>query len=250
MYQRHPLSAAFPTMSNDDLHELAADIKENGLENPITIYEGKIIDGWNRWSACQLAGIKNPPVVELPTDKDPRRWVLSQNLWHRHLDKHQRATAIVSVMEWKEKGASGGITVAEMAEMANVSKMTINRAKKAVKEGKGEAIIAGEAKFDRPEEIRYKRKKLADPRFKNVDYEAVVERNNEMQSQAEQLLEENEILRRQLEADDKVKESLKIIDEQVSVIRILREKIETLTNTANEAIKQAKRANKSGKQHN
>jgi ParB-like chromosome segregation protein Spo0J len=54
----HPFSAMFPPISDDDFKELIADIKANGLHQHIVRYQGKILDGNNRYRACLLAGIE------------------------------------------------------------------------------------------------------------------------------------------------------------------------------------------------
>ena len=56
--QFHPIAAIFPLMGEDELQALADDIRDNGLRNPILRFEGKILDGRNRLTACRLAGVE------------------------------------------------------------------------------------------------------------------------------------------------------------------------------------------------
>ena len=57
-YQFHPIAAIFPLLEGDELNALAADIKANGLREPCWLYEGKILDGRNRKTACRMAGVE------------------------------------------------------------------------------------------------------------------------------------------------------------------------------------------------
>ncbi len=97
-YEAHPAANIFPMMPGDSLRDMAADIRENGLMNPIEIFEGKIIDGRNRYKACQLIGMK-PRFHEITTgeDFDAVTYVLSLNLHRRHLTTSQRAMVAVEV---------------------------------------------------------------------------------------------------------------------------------------------------------
>ena len=45
MYTQHPLSAAFPAMSADDYRALKDSVENIGVQNPITLFEGMVIDG-------------------------------------------------------------------------------------------------------------------------------------------------------------------------------------------------------------
>lgn len=82
----------------EELDRLAADIAENGLRNPIVLdSHGRILDGRNRWAACEIAGVK-PDTVLFDGD-DEAAFVLSVNVARRHLTTGQQAmsTALVLV---------------------------------------------------------------------------------------------------------------------------------------------------------
>jgi ParB-like chromosome segregation protein Spo0J len=54
----HPIANLFPEMTGSDYDALVKDIKSNGLIEPITLFEGKILDGRNRARACLEAEIE------------------------------------------------------------------------------------------------------------------------------------------------------------------------------------------------
>src|SRR5262249_18836723 len=85
----HPLADVLPLIEGAEFDRLVADIREQGLLNPITMYEGKILDGRNRYRACRAAGV-TPRYVEFE-GKDPAAFVVSQNLERRHLLPSERA---------------------------------------------------------------------------------------------------------------------------------------------------------------
>jgi len=88
----HPLAKLFPLIATPELDELADDIKENGLREPIVLYDGKILDGRNRYIACVQAGVE-PLFVEYPGG-DPIAYVISKNLKRRHLTAEQKREII------------------------------------------------------------------------------------------------------------------------------------------------------------
>jgi N6-adenosine-specific RNA methylase IME4 len=74
---------------DEEFAELVADIKINGLQKPITVYEGKVLDGRNRFLACGAAEVRIR--TEEYVGDEPLAYVLSANLRRRHLGASQRA---------------------------------------------------------------------------------------------------------------------------------------------------------------
>lgn len=90
MYQIHEVANLFPMMSDEEFSSLVEDIKENGQHEPITIYQNQIIDGRNRYKACEQLGIE-PNVKEWDGQGSITSYVVSLNLKRRHLTTSQRS---------------------------------------------------------------------------------------------------------------------------------------------------------------
>lgn len=91
----HEYAKLFPVATNEELREMADDIKQRGLINPIVLLEGKILDGRNRFMACNLANVE-PEFTEY-TGNDPLHDVVSWNLHRRHLSTSQKAALAAEI---------------------------------------------------------------------------------------------------------------------------------------------------------
>jgi hypothetical protein len=90
-------------MTEGELEELADDLRANGLLDPITTYQGLILDGRNRFLACERAGVE--PRFEEWDGESPLRYVLSHNVHRRHLTPGQRAAIAVEALPMFEAEA-------------------------------------------------------------------------------------------------------------------------------------------------
>jgi hypothetical protein len=93
----HEVCLAFPLMDDDAFREFCEDIKANGLRNEIVTYQGKIIDGRNRYNACLAVGVE-PITREWDGKGSLVAYVVSMNLRRRHLDASQRANLAAKLM--------------------------------------------------------------------------------------------------------------------------------------------------------
>ncbi len=90
----HVLNQVFPVMDDGDLELLGKDIKENGLRHAITLYEGQILDGKNRYLAARRAGVNLAADDFVTFDGDwdgAKLYVINMNLNRRSLTPTQRA---------------------------------------------------------------------------------------------------------------------------------------------------------------
>ena len=92
----HPIAEVFPELSEDQLQELAADIKREGLLEPIWLFEGKILDGRNRFRACERVNVT--PRFRTYDGESPMSFATSMNLRRRHLTNDQRAASAARAM--------------------------------------------------------------------------------------------------------------------------------------------------------
>ncbi len=129
--QSHPIADAFPMMADTEFDELVADIKANGVREPIVLYEGKILDGGIATGA-QAAGVECPRTEYQGTD--PIEYVVSLNLRRRHLDESQRAWVAAKLTNLKDgerpsQICEPAVTRERAAEMLNVSPRSIDSAR-------------------------------------------------------------------------------------------------------------------------
>ncbi|HEY4112884.1 MAG TPA: MT-A70 family methyltransferase [Rhizomicrobium sp.] len=125
----HPLANLFPLLEGAEFDAFVADIKANGLREPIELHEEKILDGRNRYRACIAAGLfsadddhRFPSTDGVPgmlkidwfikylpdRQGEPLAYVLSKNLARRHLNESQRAMVAARLATLKQGEANKG----------------------------------------------------------------------------------------------------------------------------------------------
>jgi ParB-like chromosome segregation protein Spo0J len=144
----HPLADIFPLMEGGKFDALVADIKANGLREPITLYEDKILDGRNRYNAVIKAGLQYKLKDEnfRPfTGNDPLGFVVSANLHRRHLTESERGMVAAKIVDTK-LGANqynkSSVTTEQAAKLLAVSETTVKRAKKVYEKATPEIVEA------------------------------------------------------------------------------------------------------------
>ena len=104
----HEIANLFPMMEKERMIDLIESIQKDGLIHQITLFEGKILDGRNRFEACEKTGVE-PNFAEFTgSQEDALRFVWNEN-WHRRdLSSSQRAAIVVDndvlMEQWAEEG--------------------------------------------------------------------------------------------------------------------------------------------------
>lgn len=185
IYEAHELSLAFPDMPAEQFKLLADDIRKNGLNHPIVLLDGKILDGRHRYRGCIEVGVApmfrdfmegNP---DESSHGDPVAFVTSENASRRHLNTSQLAHAIAAMAGWEREqakkrqvaglrhgdspsvqpctnGSEHGRTSEKLAAKTGVSARTVDKAIKVREAGIPEvnqAVASGEVSLNMAEKI-------------------------------------------------------------------------------------------------
>jgi hypothetical protein len=167
IWKVHPAADLFPMLPQDELKKLGEDIKQRGLEEPITLWsEDKesdvyLLDGRNRLDAMELVGMETfyeyegeyhvkagdfhrwVSAQERRYSIDPYALAISRNIHRRHLTKEQKADLIVQVMMKAEEAKKTSQSIArsfspEKGKRGGSTKDDLKQ--KIVEEGKNQGI--------------------------------------------------------------------------------------------------------------
>ena len=149
LLEPHPFADIFPPLEGEAFNALVQDIEARGQQEPIWTFEGKILDGRNRYRACQILGCD--PTVQEFIGNDAVGFVLSANLHRRHLTEAQRAMVGANlsnlVVGANQHTKELGLSAKSAADLLKVSTASIERAKVILKSGDTDlinSVTAGE----------------------------------------------------------------------------------------------------------
>jgi ParB-like chromosome segregation protein Spo0J len=152
-YQLHPVCAAWPPMPDHEIEALAADIKANGLLEPLTLDpQSLLLDGRNREEACERAGVTPTTIVYAG---DPILFSLSKNKHRRHMTVDQIALVAATLVTTKQTMnqytvTSNEVTIEAAAVAAGVPRTAIESARTVLSDAtpeEVEAVKTGKAKL-------------------------------------------------------------------------------------------------------
>jgi len=145
----HDLANLFPLIEGEAFDDLMADIAANGLQEPIELLDGAILDGRNRYRAALAVGATVH--TRQFRGSDPLAYVMSKNLHRRQLSPSQRAlvAARVATMRQGERTDLADpsanlrkVSQGEAARVANVSDRSVTTARDVLAHGAAELVAA------------------------------------------------------------------------------------------------------------
>jgi ParB-like chromosome segregation protein Spo0J len=99
IFEGHPLALIFPMMKDEEFDAFVVDIKAYGLREPITLYQGRILEGRNRYRACLRAKVKPRFEKFKGNEAAATAFVISRNIHRRHLTPKLKRDLIAKLLK-------------------------------------------------------------------------------------------------------------------------------------------------------
>jgi hypothetical protein len=228
------------------LKQLADDIAANGLQQPIVLHDGMILDGGNRYRACLLAGVE--PVFTTFAGASIVQFVLGANLHRRHLTPGQQAAIVAAAQDWAKAqtvgrpeqsgNVTGLATVADRAATSGASDKTQRMADKVARESPELVRKVAHGEITLPQAVR----EVAPPAHKpepgpRDDLQA---RIDELSAALAEATADNESMARVFDANDQLAAAVAEAKRYREQARSLQERIDGLMREKAEAVRSAK----------
>jgi hypothetical protein len=162
--EAHSLANLFSRMEGEAFKALVASIREHKQQENIIMYQGKILDGRNRYAACREVGVE-PSLVEYE-GSDPLGYVMARNVHRRHLSASQRslvAADLTNLEQGQRPDTSievSAVTIDQAAEKLSVGRASVERAKTVL--ASGDKILIDDVRRGRLS-VSAAAKRLAEP---------------------------------------------------------------------------------------
>jgi hypothetical protein len=150
----HAIALTMPSMPHMEYRALVEDIATHGQRDPITLFEGAVLDGVHRQRACRDIGVPVRFTVFEGSFADAVAFVVSKNVLRRHLTESQRALVGAKLTNLTAEAARGGrpgktspqgdVSRTEAAQLVGVSPNTLTRARTVLRAGDADVVAAVE----------------------------------------------------------------------------------------------------------
>ena len=126
VYEFHSIANIYPMMDKQEFSNLVGSMEDDGYmqDKSITLFEGKILDGRNRYKAAQEAEVQ-PLYIEFTGNyAEALELARRDNIYRRNISKAQKAmVAAFEVKKSREEGSVKNLSV-KNASLINASSVT------------------------------------------------------------------------------------------------------------------------------
>lgn len=148
--QWHDYANLFPMLDACGQDALRTDIQQHGIREPVIVFDGRILDGRNRYMAARDLGLEFPVADFVGTDTEALAYVMSTNLHRRHLTGSQRSIVAAKLADMKQGERTDlhpsanlpKVSQSEAADMMNVSPRSVTTANKVIRQGIPKLVAA------------------------------------------------------------------------------------------------------------
>lgn len=146
-FKRHPISAAFPLMHEEDEARFEASVKRHGVRKPILMFQDMVLDGWHRYLMARKWNKDCPRVEFKGTYGDAVERVRTEHA-RRNLTKGEAALAEEKLEQLlasvstnhtprtdEQKATAAGVSVRTQRAASVVARQAIAPVVKAVEKG-------------------------------------------------------------------------------------------------------------------
>lgn len=210
----HELALLFPPYSETQMAELIADLKANGMSQPIVLLEGKVLDGWNRTCAAKAIGWSTIRTTNFDHHMSAQQFVISMNLIRRHLTDGQRAMIAAKLANMGRGGdrskpqfcgLNQSTSVREAADQMKVAQRSVELAKQIAKADPAAAKEVAEGKATLAEASRKAAAKKTADKYTDDPIAAFAARNQKPKPAPTEKKYNVEELGRLLKVDEELK---------------------------------------------
>ena len=152
--ERHPLSAGYPDIDGVVWEQTLVNLKEFGIvDREITIYEGKVLDGWQLQRACVLLDIK-PSYKTLPEGIPAEKFIEIKNDCRRPTPEKEAIARIEERRERLAKARLNGKSLRTIPENEGIREKPVRNDLKAVTAERTYAVTPPDGNITRTDDCK------------------------------------------------------------------------------------------------
>ena len=139
---RKDFKELIPPLSPEEFEQLEKNILEEGIRDPLVVWNGVLVDGHNRYEIAKKHGLDYETVErDFCSEDEAKAWIIQNQLGRRNLSKYDRSVMALRLKETIAEKAkermfdpmqnfAQGTTRGEIANIAGVSHETIRKVEK------------------------------------------------------------------------------------------------------------------------